>query len=209
MEPALWRSLPLAGVLLLIAIAFIWRPWLQQRRYGTRGIVVFQPGNRAQFVRECCGVLLLVLLVGQAVLAVWWPESLSPVAMESEWAVDFQRMFGALLLFGGIVLLVTAQLDLGASWRIGIEEGVAPGLVTGGLYRFCRNPIFLAFFVFVAGYALLLPTRLSLLLFIGTYIGVRQQVSVEEGWLLRAYGDRYRDYARRVGRFVPGLGKLR
>ena len=120
-----------------------------------------------------------------------------------------QRVAGAVLLLGGIVLLVAAQLDLGASWRIGIEEGAAPGLVTGGLYRFCRNPIFLAFFVFVAGYALLLPTRLSLILLVGTYIGVRQQVSVEEGWLRLTYGDGYRDYARRVGRFLPWAGKLR
>lgn len=118
-------------------------------------------------------------------------------------------MTGALLLFGGIALLIAAQLDLGASWRIGIEEGASPGLVTGGLYRFCRNPIFLALIVIVAGYALLLPTRLSLILLVGAYIGVRQQASAEEAYLMRTYGDSYRAYARRVGRFLPGLGRLR
>ena len=44
---------------------------------------------------------------------------------------------------------------------------------------------------------------------VGTYLGVRQQVSVEEAWLRRTYGDSYRDYARGVGRFLPGSGKLR
>jgi protein-S-isoprenylcysteine O-methyltransferase Ste14 len=203
-----WRYLPLAGVSLLCVVAFIWRPRLQLRRHGTRGIVVFQPGNRAQFVRECCGVLLLVLLLGQAIAAAWWPETLSPLGAEREW-IEVQRLTGAVLLFGGIALLAAAQLDLGASWRIGIEEGASPGLVTGGLYRFCRNPIFLALIVIVAGYALLLPTRLSLILFVGAYIGVRQQVSAEEAYLLRTYGDIFRDYARRVGRFLPGIGRLR
>jgi protein-S-isoprenylcysteine O-methyltransferase Ste14 len=104
---------------------------------------------------------------------------------------------------------VTAQLHLGASWRIGIDEGASPGLVTSGLYRFCRNPIFLALLVTLSGYTLMLPTRLSLGLLLGAYIGVRQQVAAEEAYLLRTYGESYREYARRVGRFLPGLGRFR
>lgn len=108
----------------------------------------------------------------------------------------------------GIALLVAAQLNLGASWRIGIEEDSRPGLVTGGLYRFCRNPIFFALLVFLAGYALLLPTMLSLVLLIAAFIGIRQQVLAEEAYLAGAYGDAYRAYAAQVGRFVPRIGRL-
>jgi protein-S-isoprenylcysteine O-methyltransferase Ste14 len=61
----------------------------------------------------------------------------------------------------------------------------------------------------LAGYALLLPTRLSLLLLGGAFIGIRQQVLTEEAYLSRTYGATYRAYARRVGRFVPGIGRLR
>jgi protein-S-isoprenylcysteine O-methyltransferase Ste14 len=80
------------------------------------------------------------------------------------------------LFFGGLALLVAAQLRLGASWRIGIEEGAAPGLVTDGLYRVCRNPIFLALLVTLAGYALLLPTWLSLGLVVGAWAAIRPPV---------------------------------
>jgi len=106
-------------------------------------------------------------------------------------------------------LLVVAQLNLGASWRIGIEEGSSPGLVTSRFYRFCRNPIFLAILILLTGYVLLLPTRLSLVLLVGAFIGIRQQVLTEEAYLSRMYGDAYRSYAHRVGRFVPGVGRLR
>jgi protein-S-isoprenylcysteine O-methyltransferase Ste14 len=61
----------------------------------------------------------------------------------------------------------------------------------------------------VTGYVLLLPTPLSLLALAAFAIGVRQQVAAEEDYLARTYGDAYRDYASRVGRFVPGLGKLK
>jgi len=60
----------------------------------------------------------------------------------------------------------------------------------------------------VIGYALLLLTRLSFALLVGTYVGIRLQTSAEEAYLLRTYEDAYRAYARRVGRFVPRLGRL-
>jgi protein-S-isoprenylcysteine O-methyltransferase Ste14 len=96
---------------------------------------------------------------------------------------------------------------MGASWRVGIKEGEAPGLVTGGLYRFCRHPIYLGLLTAIAGYTALLPTPLSLVLLAATYAGVRIQAAAEEAHLARTYGDAYRDYARRVGRFLPRLGR--
>jgi len=193
------RFVPLAGVLLVAAIACCWRPWLQLRRHGTWGIILFRSASRGQLLRDALMVVLFVLLLGQAALVAVSSEEVAPSLMQ---------VAGAIVMLGGIALLVAAQLDLGASWRIGIDEGAKPGLVTGGLYRFCRNPIFLALMIIVAGYALLLPTRLSLVLLAATIIGVSQQARAEEAYLLDTYGESYREYARRVGRFLPGTGKL-
>jgi protein-S-isoprenylcysteine O-methyltransferase Ste14 len=55
----------------------------------------------------------------------------------------------------------------------------------------------------------MLPTVLSLVLLAGAYLGIRLQIAAEERYLKRAYGDAFRDYAGRVGRLLPGLGKLR
>jgi protein-S-isoprenylcysteine O-methyltransferase Ste14 len=204
-----WRTLPLVGVLLFIAIAFGWRPWLQRRRYGTSGLLLFRSKERTQIIRDTLAVVWLALLVGQAAAVALLPEWLPSRVLWTGLTGDLLRMTGAVLLFGGLALLVTAQLDLGASWRIGIEEGARPGLVTSGLYRFCRNPIYLAFAIVMLGYAMLLPTLLSLIMLLATYFGFRQQTLREEEYLMRAYGESYRDYARRVGRFCPGVGKLR
>lgn len=203
------RSLPLIGAVLLLAVICGWRPWLQARRHGSSGVLLFRSGRRRQNVRDALGVVLLVGVVGQAIVAARWPEFLSPLDAISPPAATIGQATGTVLLFGGIVLLVIAQLDLGASWRIGIEEGARQGLVTSGLYRFCRNPIFLALLTTLTGYTLLLPTRLSLILLLGAFIGIRQQVLAEEAYLSRTYGDAYREYARRVGRFLPGVGRRR
>ena len=202
------RFIPLAGILLVVVLALGWRPWLQHRRYGATGLLIFRTRDRWQLVRDGLGAVLFLLLIAQAAAVALRPESIAPLWAYRLSAPGMEHAAGALLLFGGVALLVAAQLHLGPAWRIGIEEGARPGLVTGGLYRFCRNPIFLALIIIVAGYALLLPTRLSLVLLVCTYLGVRRQIAAEEAYLLRAYGDGFREYARRTGRLLPGLGRL-
>jgi protein-S-isoprenylcysteine O-methyltransferase Ste14 len=202
-----FRYLPLAGVLLLVAMVFVWRPWLQRRRHGSWGIVVFK-GSTAQNARDVMLVVLPILLIGQAAVAAWWPQALPLSEADSRAAAGVRVALGALLLLGGLLLQAAAMLHLGASWRIGIEQGARPGLVTGGLYRFSRNPIFLALSAVLVGYTLLIPTLLSALILIGAVFAIRQQIAEEESYLLRAYGEAYRAYARRVGRLLPGVGKL-
>jgi protein-S-isoprenylcysteine O-methyltransferase Ste14 len=202
------RALPLVGIVLFYAIAGFWRPWLQRRRTGSSGNFMFRSAGLASWLRDAGAVLVFTLLLAQAVVAVGWPASLSPLIAPASPSGTLLYWVGAVLLFAGLALLVTAQLHLGASWRIGIEAGASPGLVTDRLYAYSRNPIFLGMLMLVAGYALMLPTVLSLVILVALYVGIRQQVSAEEAYLIATYADAYRAYARRVGRFVPGVGKL-
>jgi len=185
------------------------RPWLHRRRYGTSGIVLFQSGRWTQNLRDAAMLLLVALLIRQAILAANSPHALRLLVAGEGLPHYVLEVAGAVLLIGGTALLAAAQLNMGASWRVGIKEGEAPGLVTGGLYRFSRNPIYLGLLAALAGYAALLPTALSLALLAAAYVGVRIQVAAEEAYLERTYGDAFRAYARRVGRFAPGAGRLR
>lgn len=205
----IWRILPLIGVLLFLSVGLAGRAWFQVRRYGSSGIMLFRAGRRRQHIRDGLFVLLLLLVMGQALIAAIVPGTLFPLGTVLPPArAAALRPVGAVLLFGGLALMLIAQLDLGGSWRIGIEEQARPGLVTTGMYRVCRNPIFLFMFVMFVGYTVLLPSWLSVVLLVGAFLGNRQQVIVEEAYLLRAYGDEYRAYARRVGRFLPWVGRL-
>jgi protein-S-isoprenylcysteine O-methyltransferase Ste14 len=194
------RFVPLVGVLLLIALAFFWRPWLQYRRHGTWGVILFRGGSWGQRLRDATLVVFTLVVLGQAVVAAARPALVADHIL--------LQAAGIVLLFGGVALVVIAQLQMGVSWRIGIDEKAAPGLVTTGIFRFCRNPIYLAMIIVTAGYAQLLPTLLSFVLLAGTIVGMSTQARTEEAYLLETYGDSFRDYARRVGRFLPGIGKL-
>ena len=202
-------ALPLIAVLVFYGLGFGWRTWVQLRRYGSSGIVLFRSGRPGQHLREALFVVLAVALLAEASLAAVAPRRLPGLVPLAPATAAVLRATGTVMVLGATALMLAAQLDLGASWRVGIDEGARPGLVTGGLYRYSRNPIYVAMLTALLGFALLLPSWISLGLLIGAGLGIRRHVRDEEAYLGRTYGEEYRRYAARVGRFVPGVGRLR
>ena len=207
MTAALTRFAPLLGITLLFALGIGWRSWLQRRRYGQSGVILFQQPGAWANLRDALLIFmpagLFLLTLGQAIL----PGSLA-VGRLSALETGAAAAAGAALLLASLFVLIAAQLQMGMSWRIGIEEGARPGLVTWGLYRYCRNPIFAAMLLALLGLFLLMPSLLTLLILSGSYAGIRRQVADEESYLQRAYPGQYPSYAARVGRFAPWLGRL-
>jgi protein-S-isoprenylcysteine O-methyltransferase Ste14 len=202
------RVLPLLVLIVYSAVSFGWRSWLHARRYGHSGLVLFQSGRWMQHVRESLLMLLSAVLFVQAVIAAVAPHALSPVAIWELAAVGPCALLGTAVILVGLTILVTAQLDMGASWRVGVDTAARPGLVTGGLYRFSRNAIYVGMFVSLSGFVLLLPTWITVAVIAMGVAGIRNQVREEERYLRSVYGDAFAAYARRVGRFVPRLGTL-
>jgi protein-S-isoprenylcysteine O-methyltransferase Ste14 len=95
---------------------------------------------------------------------------------------------------------------MGRSFRVGIDDRPT-ALVTTGVFRYVRNPIFSGLVISLSGFVLLTPSPWSLivLLWIAGLISV--QVRFEEAHLLSMHGEPYALYAGRVGRFVPGIGR--
>jgi protein-S-isoprenylcysteine O-methyltransferase Ste14 len=121
---------------------------------------------------------------------------------------EFVAFAGVVLLGAGMVLTILAQSGMGTSWRIGVQEKDRTALVTTGLFAWVRNPIFTGMGAFLAGLALIWPNLASLFGFVAFVIGVQLQVRfVEEPWLIAQHGDAWRSWARRVGRFLPGVGR--
>jgi protein-S-isoprenylcysteine O-methyltransferase Ste14 len=114
------------------------------------------------------------------------------------------------VLYGlGLAGTLVAQVAMGRSWRIGVEESEKTELVTTGPFALVRNPIFSATVPAFLGLALMVPNVAALAGFLALVAAVELQVRfVEEPYLIRTHGERYLDYASRVGRFVPGIGKL-
>ncbi len=184
------------------------RVYLHRRRTGRSGVMLFRDDRKGQRLRD---VMVLIVPLGhllQALVNAVGPHWIVPIVLPFWPSSSVIYHGGVFVVAAGVVLMFAAQGGLGASWRIGIDESASPGLVDTGFYALCRNPIFAAAMLCLAGLIAVVPTWFSLVALIGTLIGVRQQVRVEEAYLLKTYGDQYRAYARRVGRFIPGVGLL-
>jgi protein-S-isoprenylcysteine O-methyltransferase Ste14 len=117
---------------------------------------------------------------------------------------------GVALCALGAVGTITAQQAMGTSWRIGVQQQEQTTLVHAGIFAVVRNPIFTTMVCSSLGFALLVPHVLTVVGVVVVVLAVELQVRVvEEPYLRATHGEAWLSYARRVGRFVPGLGLVR
>lgn len=84
----------------------------------------------------------------------------------------------------GTLATFAAQLMMGDSWRIGVDETERTTLVTRGPFRLVRNPIFDAVLLAFLGLTLMVPNLLALGGFVLMLVGAQIQVRrVEEPYL--------------------------
>src|SRR5215218_8916049 len=115
------------------------------------------------------------------------------------------RVVGAVVLVAGALVLVDAFMRF-VMEGLGTPAPVAPTerLVVGGLYRYVRNPMYLAVMGAIAGQALLLG-QLGLLLY-AALVGVVTAAFVrlyEEPALREQFGAEYEDYRSAVPGWWP------
>jgi protein-S-isoprenylcysteine O-methyltransferase Ste14 len=125
------------------------------------------------------------------------PAALQVVVIE----IGATKLLGVLAMAAGLVVYGLALHALGSSWRLGIDREHAGALVTRGVFARSRNPVYLGLILIAAGVFLALGRLVLLLLAIGFWIYIRRVVGREERFLREHYGDAYRHYERRVGRW--------
>jgi protein-S-isoprenylcysteine O-methyltransferase Ste14 len=105
---------------------------------------------------------------------------------------------GLPLMLLGAWITVRGYLYLGLDNTYG-ERG---GLVTGGLYRYSRNPQYVASVAATLGLALVANSWLALLLTMALFALYLLFALNEERWLKGGYGLAFLDYMQRVPRFL-------
>lgn len=190
-------TLALASWIVYVAIAFVLRTALQLRRTGSSGFVGLRPG--AGLLERGAGAAMVLAFAAPPVGAFVGTPLLPP------WSVAP----GLALVALGTIGTFVAQLGMRDAWRIGVDPQAQTELVTTGMFRWVRNPIFTMMIVASLGLGLVCATPILLAAPLLLTVALQLQVRiVEEPWLRARHGARYLAWARRTGRFVPGLGCL-
>jgi protein-S-isoprenylcysteine O-methyltransferase Ste14 len=117
-------------------------------------------------------------------------------------------VLGALVFVCGLWLLWRSHADLGRNWSLKLEIQKEHSLVTGGVYRHIRHPMYAAYWLGALAQALLLSNWIAGPAFLVTFVPLYlRRVPHEEQMMLDNFGEEYRSYVGRTGRVIPRLGK--
>jgi protein-S-isoprenylcysteine O-methyltransferase Ste14 len=133
-------------------------------------------------------------------------------AVALTWQLAFARsQFQANFWFLPLMLWGYLQYRLCGRYRV-TRGGGGPGvetpperLVTTGLYRYTRNPMYLGHMIFLIGLTLTLKSWPAALITIATAIWFHRRVVGDEKKLIQTLGQPYVNYMAAVKRWVPGL----
>ena len=194
----------LALYVTFLTVVFGLRALVQYRRTGDHGIRGLAHARLSEWMAS--GLLVGgVALTGMAPLA-----DLLGLVRSLPWTGgSWLQGAGFGLSLVGAVLVVVSQYQMGNSWRVGLNPRETTVLMTQGLFAVVRNPIFTGVLLADAGFFLMVPNTVSAVAFACVCLGLEMQVRwIEEPYLTRIHGARYISYAREVGRFAPGVGRL-
>lgn len=113
---------------------------------------------------------------------------------------------GTLCLALGLWLFHRSHADLGTNWSITLEVREKHQLITEGIYRKIRHPMYLALLLYSAGQAIALPNWVagpSYLFALGLLFAFRFRR--EERMMLLEFGGDYEAYMERTKRLIPGI----
>ena len=107
----------------------------------------------------------------------------------------------------GIILIMIGVPFFLISVKTAMRAYNADALVTDGIFRYCRHPLYAAWVVFIVpGIVLLLKSWIMLTTPIFMYLILRLLVKKEEVYLENVFGSEYREYKERVPCILP-VGK--
>ena len=111
---------------------------------------------------------------------------------------------GLAVMLAALALFYRSHDDLGLNWSPTLEMRQGHTLVTEGVYRSIRHPMYAAILLFDVAQGLMLANWLAgwsaLAIFVLLYV---VRAPREERMMTDAFGDAYRDYMRRTGRLLP------
>lgn len=116
--------------------------------------------------------------------------------------------FGILLLACSLFIFARSHIDLKSNWSPSLEIRTDHTLITNGIYRLIRHPMYASQWVAVITQMLLLQNWLAgpmgLIVFIPFYF---LRVQAEEKMMLDQFGDQYRVYMSKTGSVLPRMMK--
>jgi protein-S-isoprenylcysteine O-methyltransferase Ste14 len=158
-------------------------------REGGRGVLV---------VRIAVFFLLMAFLVMYIIGMAWIDLFAFPLPVWLRWAG-----FGLGLL--SVSFWTWTQIHLDTQWSAQLQLRKEHHLVTTGPYARIRHPLYSAMFGWAAALGLLTANWVFVSMAVLSIVGTVVRIPKEEQMMIEAFGEEYKNYMERTGRFFPKL----
>jgi protein-S-isoprenylcysteine O-methyltransferase Ste14 len=112
---------------------------------------------------------------------------------------------GIALFFCGVALRITSKRKLNQSYSYTLSTAPTKRLVTSGVYRFIRHPIYFAAIFYVSGAPLVFSSLYGFFVSLVFIPCILYRIGIEEKLLTEEFGEQYVDYKKHTKRLVPFL----
>lgn len=191
--------LPIATLLYLLLV-FVLRSVILWKQTGVNPFVFGNTEKAHDYIGRVYKVMVLGTWISIGIYSFYsaWYSYLMPIDYLE---LDRLKTVGLILLIISFLWTSVAQYQMSKSWRIGIDYEEKTDLISHGLFKYSRNPIFLGVLISYLGTFLIIPNILSFSILLVTFVTIQTQVRLEEEYLESAQGQEYTDYKSKVGRW--------
>ncbi|MGH9837729.1 MAG: protein-S-isoprenylcysteine O-methyltransferase [Blastocatellia bacterium] len=189
----LWNLVFLVGFLTYVVIRGIF----EQRIKGHENAASRSDGRER--------LLILIMAIGGILLPILY--LFTPWLEFADYRLPaFVPWLGAVVMVAALWLFWRAHADLGRNWSRRLETRKGHQLVTHGVYRSIRHPMYAAIWLFSLAQGLLLQNWLAgWSAFVAFAVMYFIRIPHEEQMMREFFGQAYLDYMGRTGRLFPRL----
>jgi len=111
--------------------------------------------------------------------------------------IKFNTIFnfiGLIIFLIGTILYIKSIIDFAKPQDNGINRN--------GLYKYSRNPMYVAFFLYFLGASLLINSSLYFLILGIFQVSVHFLILSEERWCIEKFGEEYEEYMKDIRRYI-------
>ena len=145
-------------------------------------------------------VVMFFLLLGWLALYAVNPTWLGVLSVPFP---DWLRWAGFALGLASLGFWSWTQVALGKEWSPQLQLREEHHLVTTGPYARIRHPLYTAMMGYGIGLALVTANWVFIILAVAVIAGLFARVPKEEQMMIKEFGEDYRAYMQRTGRFLP------
>ena len=156
-------------------------------------------GKPILYLRRILGLGLWLSSLAYLVNPAWMAWSSLPLPAWARWS-------GAALMLVCVPLIYWVFSSLGKNVTHTVAIRTEHSLVTHGPYRWVRHPLYTVGFLSFTGFSLLAANWFIFAMLLAAYPILMARTAIEEAHLVGRFGDDYRQYMQRTGRYLPKLG---